>query len=122
MISVDITAALKYEQIKNHPERISKTEPFIEQYDTKGTNFPSYKKDQKKFEINNEPVALNILYVLYKTEKIRRGYNSRHNKDYQNQVSFSMISDGKNWIYLPSKFCLHYLEGYHQNMLKTFIA
>ena len=80
MLSVAITVALNYEQIKNYPERISKIEPFIEHCNWKRIDFPSYKKDQKKFEINNKSIALNILYVLYITEKIRHAYKSRHNK------------------------------------------
>ena len=39
------TVALNYEQIKNHPERISKVKHFIDQYNWKEINFPSHKKD-----------------------------------------------------------------------------
>ena len=39
------TAALNHEQIKGHPERISNIKCFIDQYDWKGTSFPSNKKD-----------------------------------------------------------------------------
>ena len=64
-----IIAALNYEKIKNHPERISNLKPFIDQYNWKGIEFPSHSKDWKKFEQNNKTIALNILYVPYNTEK-----------------------------------------------------
>ena len=45
-----ITAALNYEQIKSHPEKISKIKPFIEQYNWTEIDFPSHKKDWEKLE------------------------------------------------------------------------
>ena len=48
---------------------ISNTEPFINQYNWIEINFPSHKKDCKKFELNDKSIALNILYVLYNTER-----------------------------------------------------
>ena len=45
-----VTVALNYEQIKDHPERISKIKPFIDQYDWKEIDFLSQGKDWKKFE------------------------------------------------------------------------
>ena len=63
--------ALNYEQIKKHPQRISKVKPFIDQYNWKEMDFPSHKKDWKKFELNKKSIALNVLYVPYNTEKTR---------------------------------------------------
>ena len=65
-----ITLALNLDKINNHPERISKIKPFIEEYNWKDIDFPSTSKDWKKFEINNE-VALNILCVPHNTKKNR---------------------------------------------------
>ena len=45
-----ITVALNHEKIKNHPERIANIKRFIDQYNWKGINFPSHKKDWKMFE------------------------------------------------------------------------
>ena len=45
------TVTLNYQNIKNNPRRISRIKPFIEQYDWKERNFPSHKKDWKKFEL-----------------------------------------------------------------------
>ena len=61
-------------KIKKHPKRISKIKLFIEQYDWKEIDFPSHKKDWKRFELNNESIALNMLYVSYNTKKIRHAY------------------------------------------------
>ena len=64
-----LTVALNYEQTKKDPQTMPKIKPFIEQYNLKEIDFPSHKKDWKKFELNNKSIALNILYVPYNTEK-----------------------------------------------------
>ena len=74
-----LTVALNCEQIKDHPERISKIKPFIDQYNWKEIDFPSHSKAWKKIESNNKTVALNILYVPHNTEKIRHAYKSKYN-------------------------------------------
>ena len=40
-----VTLALNLDKINNHPERISKTEPFIDQYNWNEKDFPSTSKD-----------------------------------------------------------------------------
>ena len=65
-----VTLALNLDKINDHPERISKLKPFIEEYNWKDIDFPSTRKDWKKLETNNE-VALNILYVPHNTKKNR---------------------------------------------------
>ena len=98
-----LTVALNHEQIKSHPERISKIKPFIDQYNWKEIDFPSHSKDWKKFEQNNKTIALNILFVPHNTEKIRLAYKSKHNFKRENQVILLMITDGKKWHYLTAK-------------------
>ena len=73
-----VTLALNLINIDNHPERISKIKPFIDQYNWKDINFPSTNKDWKKLELNNE-IALNILYVPHNTRKIEVAYKSKQN-------------------------------------------
>ena len=68
-----ITLALNLDNIDNHPERISKIKPFIDQYNWKDIDFPSTSKDWRKLELNNE-IALNILYVPHNTRKIQVVY------------------------------------------------
>ena len=53
-----ITAALNYQNIDHHPERISKLKPFINNYNWKGIEFPSHSKDCRKFKCNNKTIAL----------------------------------------------------------------
>ena len=65
-----IIAALNYQNIDHHPERTSKLEPFINNYNWKDIKFPSHSKDWRKFECNNKTIALNILYVPCNTKKI----------------------------------------------------
>ena len=90
-------AALNYEKIRNHSERISNLKPFFDQYNWNRIEFPSHSKDGKKFEQNNNKIALNILYVLYNTEQIRPAYISKYNQERNNQVILLMITDdGEN--------------------------
>ena len=60
---------------------------------------PSTSKDWKKFELNNESIALNILYVPHKTGKIHLAYKSKHNLTREKQVILLMITDGEKWHY-----------------------
>ena len=94
-----VTVALNYDKINNHPQRVSKIKPFIDQYNWNGIDFPSTSKDWKKFELNNESIALNILYVPHKTKKIHLAYKSKHNLTHENQVVLLMITNGEKWHY-----------------------
>ena len=90
-----LTAALNYQNLKSHPERISNLKHFIDEYNWKEIDFPSEQKDWKIFELNNKTISLNILFVPYNTEKIRLAYKSKHNFKRENQVILLMITDGK---------------------------
>ena len=70
------TLALNFHNINNHPEKLSKIRPFIDQYNWKDIDFPSTNKDWKKFELNNK-VALNILYIPHNTKEIQLAYRSK---------------------------------------------
>ena len=61
------TLALNFDNINNHPEKISKIRPFIDQYNWKDIDFPAASKDWKKFELNNK-VTSNILFVPHNTK------------------------------------------------------
>ena len=63
-----VILALNLDKINNHPERISKIKPFIDQYNWNEIDFPCTSKDWKKFELSIE-IALNIFYVLHNTKK-----------------------------------------------------
>ena len=98
-----LVAALNYQQISDHLERISKLKPFIKNYDWKDINFPSHKKDWNNFEKNNKSIALNIFYVPCNTKQIRLVYVSKYNYDRENQSNLLMISDSKKMALYCSK-------------------
>ena len=98
-----VTLALNYDKIGRNPQRISKIKPFIENYNWKDIDFPSTRKDWNKFELNNNNITLNILYVPFKTKKIEIAYKSKHDLTRDNQIILLMISNGENWHYLAVK-------------------
>ena len=63
------TLALNFDKVTNHPERVVKVKSFIDKYNWNDINFPTNRKDCNRFEVNNKNVALNILYVPFKTKK-----------------------------------------------------
>ena len=94
-----VTLALNLNRIDNHPERISKIKPFIDQYNWKDIDFLAMIQDWKKFELNNE-IALNILYEPHNTKKINIAYKSKHNLTREKQTILLMITNGEKWHYL----------------------
>ena len=114
-----VTLALNLDKINNHPERISKIKPFIEEYNWKDIDFPSTSKDWKNFELNNE-IALNILYLPHNTKKIEIAYKSKHNLTKEKQIILLMISNGENWHYLVVKSLSGLLTGITSNHKEDF--
>ena len=114
-----VTLALNLGRINNHPKRISKIKPFIEQHNWKDIDFPSTSKDWKKFELNNE-IALNILYVPHNTKKIHVAYKSKQNLTREKQVTLLMISNGENWHYLVVKKLSGLFKGITLNHEEDF--
>ena len=98
-----MTVALNHQNIDNHPERISKFKPFIDQYNWDGIDFPAGIKDWKKFERNNKTIALNILYVPHNTKTINLAYKLKYNRKRENQVVLLMITNGEKWHYIALK-------------------
>ena len=96
------TLALNFDNINNHPEKISKIRPFIDQYNWKDIDFPPTNKDWKNFELNNK-VALNILYMPHNTKKIQLAYRSKYNLTYDKEIILLMITDDEKWHYLVVK-------------------
>ena len=95
-----LTVALNHDKINNDSQRASKIKPFINQYNWSDIDFPSKSKDWRKFELNNESVALNILYVPHKTRKICLAYKSKHNLTREKQVILLIITDREKWHYI----------------------
>ena len=99
-----IIAALNYQNIGHHSERISKLKPFIDNYNWENIDFPAGHKDSSALEKNNNDIAINILYVPNKTKEIRQAYISKYNKTRNIHANLLMITDGTgNWHYLAIK-------------------
>ena len=79
--------SLDYQIIKTHPERISKLNTYINQYNWKDTTFPSDKEEWKKFEQNNKEIALNVLFVPQNKKEIEPAYTSKYNYKPKKQVN-----------------------------------
>ena len=73
---------------------------FSYEYNWKGIEFPAGLKDWKRFEKNNETIALNILQVPHNEIKISHAYKSEYNRKRKNQVVLLMITDGEKWHYI----------------------
>ena len=86
-----LTVALNHEQIKKNPQRISNIKAFIDQHNWKEINFQSQKGNWREFELNNESIALNILYAPYNTKEIRHAYKSKYNLKRKNQAILLML-------------------------------
>ena len=110
-----ITVALNHNKINKDPQIVSKIKPFIDQYNWNDIDFPSTSKDWKNFELNNESIALNILYVPHKTGKIHLAYKSKHNLTREKQVILLMITDGEKWHYTAVKRLSGLLRGATSN-------
>ena len=113
------TLALNFDNINNHPEKIPKIRPFIDQYNWKDIDFPPTNKDWKKFELNNK-VALNILYIPHNTKKIHLAYRSKYNLTYNKQIILLMIIDGEKWHYLVVNNVSGLLRGITSNHYDDF--
>ena len=107
---IAVTLVLNLDKIKRDSQRISKIEPFINQYNWKDIDFPPASKDWKKFELNNK-IALNILYVPHNTRKIQVAYKSKNNLTCDKQVILLMITNGEKWHYLTVKNLPGLLRG-----------
>ena len=106
-----VTVALNHDKINKDPQRVSKIKPLTDQHNWNDIDFPSTSKDWKKFELNNESIALNILYVPYKTKKINLAYKSKHNLTREKQVILLMITNDEKWHYIAVKRLSRLLRG-----------
>ena len=60
--------ALNCQIIESNRQRISKLKPYINKYNWEVINFPAGSKEWRKFERNNDTIALNVLYVEQNTK------------------------------------------------------
>ena len=82
--------ALNHKKINNHPERIPKIKPFINQYNWDNLNFPSQQQDYEKFETNNKSIALNVLHIPHNTKDIKHFYVKKNKcfKEFRTKLRF----------------------------------
>ena len=114
-----VTLALNLDNIDNHPDRISKIKPFINQYNWKDIDFPPTNKDWKKLELNND-IALSTLYIPHNTKKIQLAYRFKNNLTCNKQIILLMITDGEKWHYLVVKNVAGLLKGITSTHEKDF--
>ena len=99
-----IVVALLHNEIKNHPERIQGNHHLFScDYNWRGIDFLAGIKEWKRFEKNNETIALNFLQVPHDEIKITHAYKSEYNHTRKNQVVLLMIADGEKWHYTALK-------------------
>ena len=87
-----VTLSLYHQEIKCHPERISKIKPFINNFNWENINFLPKEQDYQQFEMNNESIALNILQFNHE-QKISLYYKSQYNKTRENKIILLMITE-----------------------------
>ena len=84
----------------------------MDKYNWNDLEFPAGHKDYSAFDKNNPKIALNKLYVPYKTKEIASSDISKHNKTRDTHANLSMITNGKNnWHYLAIKSIPGLLRG-----------
>ena len=85
-----VIATMKWEEIGNNPERVSKLKRYEGEFDWSGLEFPVSFRDINKFDRNNE-IGVNILAV--ENQKI---YICRKGRDYNRIVNLMLIADVEN--------------------------
>ena len=62
------------------------------------TDFSSHQRYWENFELENNSIALNVLFASYNSEEIKFAYKSSYNKR-KNQVILLIINDEANNYY-----------------------
>ena len=83
----------------------------------KEISFPSPQKDWIKFYLNNESIALNILYVRHNTEEIKYACVSKYNTNHLNRL---ILADGKKWLFFAVNCLSSLLRGITSNHQEEF--
>ena len=92
-----VIAALRWTDIKSHPERISNRREFSNDYDWSGLKLPVSIKDINVFEMNND-ISVNVLSVEDKDI-----YICRKGRRHQGEINLMLISEGDRWHYTAVK-------------------
>ena len=89
-VFLNVTAAMKWEEVGNNPERVSKLRRYEGDFDWGDLEFPVSFRDINKFERNNK-IGVNILAIENK-----KTYICRKGKDYDRIVNLMLITDVEN--------------------------
>ena len=132
-----VIAALHYEEIRHHPERISLLRPYENQYNWKGLEFPVSIKKIDKFEKNNPGIAVNVLFSNRKSQNIYTARRSERNVKFKKQVNLLIIEYGEKRHYIAIKgisrlfkslnathkgayyFCMNCLNGFRTSSARN---
>ena len=119
-----VIAAMKWREIGDHPERISKLRRYEDDFDWSKVKFPASFRDIKRFESRNE-ITINIL--AFERKKV---YICRKGKEYDRVANLMLITDRNNKHYVAIKslrrllsmqnnkhkesqhFCINCLQGF----------
>ena len=122
-----VIAALRWEEIGNNPERLSKLKRFEKDFSWSGLKFPVSIKDIKGFEDKNR-ISINLLAI-----ENREIYICRKGGNYKNSINLMIINNHYIAIKSLSRllsmqnskhkekeyFCMNCLQGFHQKFLRA---
>ena len=121
-----VIAAMKWKDISDHPERISKLKRYEDDFDWSGVKFPASTRDIKRFESRNE-ITINIL--AFERKKV---YICRRGKEYDRVANLMLITEDNKKHYVAIKslrrllsmqnskhkesqhFCINCLQGFKE--------
>ena len=87
-----ITLSLYHKEIGNNFDRITKINPYANNFNWNNINFPPVNQDYETFETNNENISLNI--YQFNNEKISQIYKSNYDKK---QVNL-LLPENKQYV------------------------
>ena len=114
----EVIAAMKWKDIDNHPERISKLRRYEDDFDWTGIKLPALFRDIKRFESTNE-ITINIL--AFKHKQI---YICRKGKEYDRVANLMLITDhnNKHYVAIKSLKRLLSMQNSKHKELNTFVS
>ena len=119
-----VIAAMKWKEVGDHPERISKLRRYEDDFDWTGIKFPASFRDIKRIESRNK-ITINI--PAFKCKQV---YICRKGREYDRVANLMLITDNNNKHYVAIKslkrllsiqnskhkesqhFCINCLQGF----------
>ena len=99
-----VIAAMKWKDIVDHPERISKLRRYEDDFDWGEMKFPASIRDIKRFESRNE-ITINI--IPFENKKV---YICIKGKEYNRVANLMLITDHNNEHYIAIKSLRRFLS------------